>query len=136
MSEAYESFEEILGALGKRGCKTNREHLAKTMDNLDIHGLLSDQDIDELRNYLGSEESFGNRHETIADKVLSGSIWRGAVSTARSKLQIPAEGITEEQARNLHLKWLHTWSDLAIRKSHGVPPSEEAFNDLLLAAAN
>ena len=129
MSEAYESFEEILGALGQRGCKTNREHLAKAMDTLDIHGLLSDQDIDELRNYLGSEESIGNRHEIKANKVLSESIWRGAVSRARSKLQLPPGGITEEQARRLHLKWLHTWSDLASCKSHGVPPSEEATNE-------
>ena len=108
MSEAYESFEEILGALGKRGCKINREHLAKAMDNLDIHGLLGAQEIDELRSYLGPEESIANRHEIKAAKVLSELVWRGAVLKARSKLQIPAEGITEEQARNFHLKWLHT----------------------------
>ena len=111
MPEAYESFEEILGALGQRGCKTNRAHLAKAMDTLDIHGLLSDQDIDDLRNHLGSEESISNRHEIKANKVLSASIWRDAVSIARSKIQIPAKGITEEQARKLHLQWLHTWSD-------------------------
>ena len=129
MSEAYENFEEILGALGQRGCETNREHLAKAMNNLDIHGLLSDQDIDDLRSHLGSEESIGNRHEIKANKVLSQSIWRGAVSRARSKLQIPAEGITEEQARKLHLKWLHSWSDLASCKSHGVPRFGEATNE-------
>ena len=129
MSEAYESFEEILEALCQRGCKTNQEHLAKAMNNLDIHGLLGDQDIDDLTNYLGSEESKGNRHEIKANKVLSESIWRGAVSRARSKLQIPPEGITEEQARRLHLKWLHTWSDLAGFISQGVPPSKEATNE-------
>ena len=129
MSEAYESVEEILGALGQRGCKTHREHLAKAMDTLDIHGLLSDQDIDELRDYLGSEESIGNRHEIKANKVLSESVWRSAVSRARSKLQVPPGGITEEQARRLHLKWLHTWADLASCKSHGIPPSEAATNE-------
>ena len=129
MSEAYEGFEEILGALGQRGCKTNRAHLAKAMDTLDIHGLLSDRDIDDLRNHLGSEESISNRHEIKANKVLSQSIWHGAVSRARSKLQIPAEGITEEQARKLHVQWLHTWSDLARCKSRGVPPSEAATNE-------
>ena len=45
MSEAYESFEEILGALGQRGGETNREHLAKAMNNLDIRGLLSDRTL-------------------------------------------------------------------------------------------
>ena len=129
MSEAYESYEEILRALGQRGCETNREHLAKAMNNLNIRGLLSDQDIDDLRNYLGSEESIGNRHEIKANKVLSQSIWRDAVSIARSKIQIPAKGITEEQARKLHLKWLHTWLDLASCKSHGVPPSGETTNE-------
>ena len=129
MPEAYESFEEILGALGQRGCKTNRAHLAKAMDTLDIHGLLSDQDIDDLRNHLGSEESISNRHEIKANKVLSASIWRDAVSIARSKIQIPAKGITEEQARKLHLQWLHTWSDLARCKSRWVPPYEAATNE-------
>ena len=129
MSEAYEGFEEILGALGQRGCKTNRAHLANAMDTLDIHGLLIDQDIDDLRNHLGSEESISNRHEIKANKVLSDSIWRDAVSIARSKIQIPAKGITEEQARKLHLQWLHTWSDLARCKSRGVPPSEAATNE-------
>ena len=113
MSESDQKFEDILNALGKRGCQTDRERLVSTMADLQFHRPLSNEDLDAIANYLNTQGSKGNRHEIKADGVLSGTTWRCAVTKARSNLHVPSGGITEEQARRLHLKWLHTWSELA-----------------------
>ena len=125
----YESFPDILGALEKRGCQTDRERLVNAMKGLQLHRPLSSEDLDEIANHLSTQGSKGNRHEIKAARVLSGTSWRRAVSKARSKLEVPPGGITEEQARRLHLKWLHTWSELAVGKLQGLPVSEEAINE-------
>ena len=102
MSRLYESIEEVHEALKRRGCVFDREVLAATMNQLDLHPPLGDQDVGELKQYLSPGTVIAGERLAKLQRILASAQWVELVSESRRRLRIPAEGMSAKEALARH----------------------------------
>lgn len=83
---------------------------------------LSRTDVDEIGTYLKAahssvdHSSSANRWRRKAEAIVNSPKWHSNVRLQRTRIGLPAEGISEDQARKLHDKWVKAWWDMSVAK--------------------
>lgn len=105
MATRYEYLPDITEALRERRILVTQEEVASALEYLGLREPLGPGDLAELIEYLGPQHT-ANQRIVRTEKVLSSKKWADAVVAVRLELKLPPGGLTEGEARELHIALL------------------------------
>ncbi|MFQ6026324.1 MAG: hypothetical protein ACE5Q6_02290 [Dehalococcoidia bacterium] len=101
MERVYETMEEIQTELRKRNIQATRAEVESALDQLDLRGALGPTDLKEIADHLGPQQKVSDRVLRV-QRILDSEEWSEAVVARRIEVGLPANGLSEGQARDLH----------------------------------
>ena len=98
MERIYETIEEAQAALRKRNILATQAEIVSSLDRLDLPLPLGPADLLEVAGNLGPGHKVNTRI-LRTERILSSKEWSEAVADVRSKMGLPPNGLTRDQAR-------------------------------------
>ncbi len=107
MQQIYETNAKLEKALEKRGFRVSQKELESVLNQLELRDPFGPEDLNQVACTLGPERRINSR-VLRTNRILSSDEWGEAVVVQRLGVGLPASGLTEGEARELHMYLLES----------------------------